>query len=316
LGIRQILLGAGGAIGNPLARELLGSGETVKLVSRTARTLAGAEWAKADLTRGKDTLDAIDDGSIVYLLAGLPYNTTIWQDQWPKVMQNVIEACKARRAKLLFFDNVYLYGRVNGPMVEDTPVNPSSRKGEVRAQIAAHLLEESSRGNLLALIARSADFYGPYSAQSSVPFLLALDRLAKGKRAQWLVNAKVKHSLTYTMDCARALVRLAREDSAFGQVWHLPTARPPLTGEEFVQIAAEKLGEPPGVAVLREWMLRLTGLVNPVVRETLEMLYQNDQPYIFDSAKFERSFSFTPTPYPEGIAETIAFYHLEGKPAR
>ena len=139
-------------------------------------------------------------------------------------MTNVINACKETGAKLIFFDNVYMYGKVNGWMTEETPFNPCSKKGEVRAAIVNQLLQEMKAGNLQALIARCADFYGPIGFKTSVPNLLVIQNLLKGKKAQWLADADQPHSITYVPDAAKALYLLANKPDAFGQTWHLPTA--------------------------------------------------------------------------------------------
>src|SRR5580700_4070037 len=114
-------------------------------------------------------------------------------------MSNTIEACKRAGAKLIFFDNVYMYGKVTGPMTETTPFNPCSRKGEVRARIATMLLDEMKAGGLMALIARSPDFYGP-GAKTGIPNILVFGNLAKGKSAYWLANDAMPHSLCFTPD--------------------------------------------------------------------------------------------------------------------
>ena len=119
-------------------------------------------------------------------------------------MGNTIEACKRAHAKLIFFDNIYMYGKVSGPMTEDTSFNPCSKKGEIRAQIATTLLNEVKAGKLNAMIARSADFYGPH-ARTSVANVLVFDKFAKGAKASWLVNDSVPHSYTYTPDAAKSL---------------------------------------------------------------------------------------------------------------
>ena len=304
---KQILLGAGGAITYPLVRELLSQGETVRLVSRSGHTFPGAESVRADLKRPAEVLEAVEQSSVVYLIAGLPYRTKVWGEQWPNVMRNTLAACSARRARLLFFDNVYMYGNVRGPMTEETPVSPCSRKGEIRARVADLLLSAAGRGDLRALIARSADFYGPYARGSSVPMLLVIGRMADGKKAQWLANAHARHSLTYTLDCGKALALLSKSENAYGQVWHIPTASPPLTGEDFIRIAARKFGRSPRYSVLGRGSLRIAGMFSPVVRETYEMMYQNEEEYLFDSSKFEKHFGFTPTPYEEGIGSAVEY---------
>lgn len=304
---KHIILGAGGAIGTVLARELLVNNESVKLVSRSGTTMQGTEAVKADLLKADEVMNAVEQDAVVYLTAGLPYNLEAWRFEWPVVMANAIAACKAKNAKLIFFDNVYMYGRVSGAMTEDTPIHPTSQKGEVRAKIAQMLLSETQKGNLKGLIARSADFYGPHAEKMSVFNMFVLENLMKGKKAQVFVNAKSKHSYTYTGDCGKALYLLAGADDAFGQVWHIPTAHPALTHEELIQIAAQKLNAKPEYSVLYKWMINMAGMFDKNAKGAIEMLYQNEYDYIFDSSKFEKRFGYVPTSYEQGIAETIKY---------
>ena len=305
--MKHTILGAGGAISNVLCRELIASGASVRLVSRSGRGVAGAESVHADLLDPVSVQHAVDEGSTVYLLAGLAYRTAIWQAQWPRIMRNTIDAVASRGARLIFFDNVYMYGRVDGVMTEETPIQPASRKGEVRARIASDLLDAARGGRIKASIARSADFYGS-DAKTSVPNLLVFQPLSQGKKAQWLVNADVPHSFTYIPDAARALPLMAAANDSWGEVWHLPTAAPPWTGREIVAAAARALNVEPRMMVLRPWMLRLAGIFNGNIRESVEMLYQSALPYRFDSSKFERRFGVQPTPYATGIMETAQNY--------
>jgi len=308
---KHILLGAGGAIGNTLANELLANNESVKLVSRRGQNLNNAESAKADLTIFNDVKNVVEENSIVYLLAGLQYNINVWREQWPKIMKNAIDACKDKNVRLIFFDNVYSYGRVEGRMTEETPFNPCSKKGEVRAKLNEQLLNEIKNKNITAMITRSADFYGLYSEKGSIPYNLIFKNLANGKRAQCLANVKTKHSYTNVPDCGKALYLLSKTDSAFSQTWHMPTASPALTSKDFLKIVAQKLGVKPRYFVLTKWMVKLTGIFNGVIKEIYEMLYQNEFDYIFDSSKFEKQFNYTPTPYEKGIEETINYFHLK-----
>jgi len=301
------ILGAGGAVGNDLTTILLGDNVPVRAVSRTRRTDNKAvEYVAAELTDLAATKQAVQGSSVVYLLVGLPYDIRIWSVQWPQIMTNVIEACNENSARLLFFDNVYMYGLVQGAMTEDTPFNPISRKGEVRAKIAQQLLDEMKAGNISGLIARSADFYGPGGGQTNLSKGLVFDKLRSGKKAQWLCNADMQHSLTYIQDAARAMYLLAQRDDAFGKTWHLPTAPNPLTGREFVSQAAAGIGGSPGVSVLPSWAMKGIGLFNRTIREVAEMAYQNDYPYIFDSTRFNEAFGFSPMSYADGISAICA----------
>jgi len=200
-----------------------------------------------------------------------------------------------------------MYGHVKGIMTEDTPFSPVSKKGEIRAKIAGKLLAEMKAGNITALIARSADFYGPYASKTSVINMLMISNLLTGKNANWIGNANKKHSLTYTLDAARALVLLSNDENSFLQTWHLPTASPALTGQELVQIAASHIGTTPKLSVLSPLMIRMAGIFNRTIYEVKELLYQNTEEYVFDSSRFEKTFQFQPTGYHEGIKETVQF---------
>jgi nucleoside-diphosphate-sugar epimerase len=304
------ILGAGGVIAEALARELIRHGRPVRLVSRSAQKHRAAEVTTlvADITDPKQAFMAVQGSSIVYLCIGLKYDYSVWRQQWPKIMTNTIEACSRAGAKLIFFDNVYMYGRVNGAMTEETPYDPVSRKGDLRARLATQLMSEVRKGNITATIARSADFYGPGAERTSIPNLLVFSRLAKGKRAQWLMNAHVKHSFTYTEDAAKALYLLASDEGAWNQTWHLPTAADPLTGSEFIAWAALGLDTPARYSVLPGWMIGLGGWFDKTTAELREMLYQNEFDYIFDSSKFEKAFQFIPTSYETGIKATANTY--------
>lgn len=294
------ILGAGGPIANGLAEIMAAQQQPFRLVARKPKPVYGGETFAADLADRDQAVRAVAGSGVVHLLVGLPYDLAVWRELWPRIMANTIEASKRAGAKLLFFDNVYMYGKVNGLMTEDTPYNPCSRKGEIRARIAASLMDEVKAGGVTAMIARSADFYGP-DTQHGVPNILVFEALAKATMPSWLANARVPHSLTFTPDAAHGVAMLAERESAWNQVWHLPTAPAPPTGEQFIAMAAREFGKPPKYRVLSRPMVRMVGWFKRDVRESYEMLYQSDSPYLFDSSKFAREFGFAGTPYREGI---------------
>ena len=302
------ILGAGGSVSNELVKLLAARNLPFRIVSRHAEATTGAAEARtADLTRQQQTVDAIAGSEIVFLLAGLKYDHKLWAEQWPRIIDNTVDACKRAGARLIFFDNVYMYGKVHGTMTEETPFHPTSKKGEVRAQIASNLINEWKSGELTAMIARCADFYGPGS-KNGIPNALVFDPLKKGQKPMCLVSDALPHSYTYVPDAAQALLTLAETPSAWNQTWHLPTAPHPLTGREFIVAAAEAMGKPAKYRVLSRPMLKMVGLFNSTIGEIYEMLYQNDSPYIFDSSKYARAFGLGGTPYAEGIRACAAFY--------
>ena len=302
------ILGAGGAIANELLPILMEAKQPTRIVARHPKQIIGVESVSADLSDADQTLEAVKGSSVVYLLVGLEYDYKVWAEKWPLVMTNTINACKATGAKLIFFDNVYMYGKVNGKMTEETAFNPCSKKGVLRAAIVQELLNEIKSGTLTGLVARSADFYGTAATKTSVPNMLVFDNFSKGKKAQWLADAELPHSFTYIPDAGKALYLLAKDESAFNQTWHLPTCSTPLTGAQFIALAAEAMHQPNKFTVLSKFMIRLAGLFIKPIMESYEMIYQSDSSYVFDSSKFEKHFGYTPTSYENGIKETAKYY--------
>jgi len=301
----QTILGAGGIIGRELAKSLPQYTDQIRLVSRSPKKVnPNDEIMSADLLNGEQVMKAVQGSEVVYLTAGLTYNLKTWQSQWPIIMNNVIEACIRHNARMVFFDNVYSYGRVNGWMTEKTPMNPSSKKGEVRKKIDDMIMDKITSGNLKAIIAKAADFYGPHTPLSFVN-VMVFENFKDGKKAQWLINDTVRHSLTYTPDAGKATAILGNTASAYNQVWHLPTDMNVLTGKEFIENVAREFGVRPQYMVLPRWMIKMVGLFNGIIRESVEMLYQNDSDYLFDSSKFEKAFNFKATPYSQGIREIV-----------
>lgn len=166
-------------------------------------------------------------------------------------------------------------------------------------------MEEVKNGKLKALIARSADFYGPSVKNTSILTETVFKPLSSGKKANWLGSDNCKHSFTYTVDAGKATAILGNTNSAYGEVWHLPTAPNPFTGKQWIETIADKMNVKPKYQVVPKFLVRIIGLFMPIMRETVEMVYQYDRDYIFDSSKFEKEFDFKPTPYEQGIDTII-----------
>ncbi len=303
----QTILGSGGAIGVELAKALTEYTNDIRLVSRHPKKVNKTdELMTGDVTNLADVRKAVEGSSVVYLTVGLAYDIKVWRETWPTIMRNVITACEEHNAKLVFFDNIYMYdpNYLNG-MTEETPVNPSSKKGKVRAEIAQMILDEVKEGKLTALLARAADFYGPGDQKTSVLSETVIKPLTKGKKANWMGGVTFKHSYTYTPDAGRATALLGNTDDAYNQVWHLPTAANPLTGKEWIEAIAKELGVKPKYQAAPKFMIRMIGLFIPIMREMVEMMYQYDRDYVFDSSKFENRFGIQATTYHKGIKEAV-----------
>ncbi len=301
----QVILGSGGAIGKDLAVELKKYTDKIRLAGRNPQKVnSDDELVVCDLKIAENVENAVKGCDVAYLTVGIQYKLKVWQEQWPLIMKNTISACKKHNTRLVFFDNMYMYhpGKLN-PMTEETEIQPSSKKGKVREQIAQMILNEVKTGKLQALIARAADFYGP-GISNSVFNEVVVKNLKNGKKANWFCSLNYLHNFTYTPDAAKATAILGNTPQAFGEVWHVPTATP-LTGNEWIEKVAAKLGVKSKTMVASKFIVRTMGLFNPIMKEFVEMQYQWDRDYNFNSSKFETTFNIKPTPVDEAISLTI-----------
>ena len=302
----QTILGSGGSIGVPLARELRQYTGQIRLVSRNPEKVNPTdELFPADFTDFTQIQKAIAGSEVVYVVVGFEYNIKVWRQLWPPFMKAVLDACITHHAKLVFFDNVYMYAESAIPhMTEEAPLQPPSKKGAVRKQLHEMIFDEVEKNSLPALIARSADFYGPDNRNSTLS-IMAAENLAKGKKAQAMGKLDKVHTYTYTPDAARATAILGNTADAYNQVWHVPTTGEKLTSRQWIQLIADELNVEPKIQLIPLWMLRAMGLFVPVLREFPEMLYQYENDYIFDSSKFENRFGMKAVAPVDGIKAMV-----------
>lgn len=302
----QTIIGSGGGIGISLAKELINYTKQIRLVSRNPKKVNDTdELFPLDVNDLNRIDQAIAGSEIVYVTIGFPYQLKIWKETWPPFMQAVIDSCKAHHARLVFLDNVYMYAKSAIPcMTEDSPLQPPSKKGEIRKQLHEMIMNEVEKNNLTALIARSADFYGPDNKNSGLS-IMVMDNLIKGKKAQVMGDLKKIHTYTFTPDAAKAMAILGSTKDAYNQVWHLPTTKESLTNLNWIELIADELGVEPKIQAVPVWLIRILGLFIPLMRELPEMHYQLDRDYIFDSSKFENRFGISATAPKEGISILI-----------
>lgn len=302
----QTILGSGGGIGTPLARELKKYTDRIRLVSRNPKKVNETdELFPADFNDFSQIEKAIKGSDVVYVTVGFEYKLSVWQKTWPAFMQAVIAACKKHQAKLVFFDNVYMYAASAIPnMTETSPVDPPSKKGIVRKQLQDMILQETGKDGFHALIARSADFYGPENKNSGLG-IMVVENLKKGKKAQAFGNIDKIHTYTYTPDAARATAALGNAPDAYDQVWHVPTTHEKLTNRQWAELIAMEMKADLKFQMVPAWMMKVLGLFIPVMKEFPEMVYQYEQDYYFDSSKFEKRFGWGSTKPEDGIKQML-----------
>jgi nucleoside-diphosphate-sugar epimerase len=242
---------------------------------------------------------------VVYHCAKPPYHE--WPQKFPPLQANILEAAASAGAKLIIGENLYMYGEVpNRPLTEDLPIAATTRKGRTRAQMAEAALAAHRNGKVQVAIGRGSDFFGPGVVESAMGERAFLPTL-QGKAASLVGNIDLPHTYTFINDFGKALATLGERDEALGQVWHIPNAET-LTTRQFMTIVFEEIGKPARMSGMGKLMMRIGGIFIVGARETVEMMYEFEKPFIVDSTKFERAFGERATPHREAIRQTIEWY--------
>jgi nucleoside-diphosphate-sugar epimerase len=309
--LNAVVFGATGGIGRAVTEELVRRGRRVRAVSRQGAVIQGAEPIGVDASQPDAAVAAAAGAAVIYHCVNPGY--TRWPELLPQVSRSIVHAAEATGAKLVYADNLYAYGHVEGPLREDLPAVATGRKGRTRVDVAAEMLAAQRDSRVRVAIGRASDYYGPHGANSNAGEPV-FARAAAGKRPFWNGRLDQPHTLHYLPDLARGLVTLADRKEADGEVWHLPAA-PPLTAQQFFDLILEAAGRPiPAKAqTLPPPMLAIAGLFSPLMRELRETTYQFNAPFVIDSSKFERAFgAFDATPHQDAIEQTVQWFRSRG----
>jgi len=289
----------------------MSSGQRVRLVNRSgnADTPQGVEVVAADVTDPAAARKVCEGAAAVFHCASGPYGR--WAQTLPPIMNGIIAGATAAGAKLVYGDNLYAYGPVDGPLREDLPYRPIGPSTRARAEVATTLMNAHASGTVRATIGRASDFYGPRARQSKVGDGVFARALA-GKPAQTLGDPEALHTYTFIHDFAAGLVTLAQRDEALGQVWHIPSPET-VTTRRFIEMVFQQIRQPARRQAVPRLMISMLGVFIPAMRAVKETLYQSERPWVVDHSKFARAFGSRPTPHEQAIAETLAWF--QGKPA-
>jgi nucleoside-diphosphate-sugar epimerase len=302
----HVVFGAG-QIGSLVARQLASRGHEVRIVRRSAAPpIDGITMTNGDAGDAAFATEVTRGAAAIYHCVNPAYSAKVWAIELPRVMESLSAAGARNGSKLVVLDNLYALGRPQGAMNEDAPMSPASRKGEVRARVAAQLFEAHAGGKVRAVMGRASDFYGPGGTQSYYGDYF-WPRVLAGRSAQFLANPDTPHTWHFTRDVAAALVTLGEApDDAYGRWWMLPCA-PPRSSREMVRGLATALGREIRTERVPALVIRTMGVFMPLMRELAEMTYQWETPFVCDDARFRTRFGSAPTAIDEGTRETVTW---------
>lgn len=298
-----------GAIGRAIAEELVKRGESVRMVNRSGKmdeVPAGVEVVASDLYDPSKVREVTRGAKVVYQSAQPAYHQ--WPEKFPALQKSIIDGLTGSGAKLVLVENLYMYGEMNGrAFVEDMPYKAHTRKGKVRGEISITAFEAYKAGRVRVTAGRGGNFFGPWGTDSTMGSRV-FHPLLLGKSAQLIGRMDLPHTHTYIKDFGRALVILGERVEADGQAWHVPNDQPNMTQAELVRLFAEEAGVEPRMSSMGRLMMSIGGLFIPEAKESVEMMYEFEKPFVIDSSKFEKTFGMKATPIREAIKETVAWY--------
>ncbi len=299
----HVVVGAAGASGRLVVQHLREAGHRVRAVTRDGRPVGGpgVEQTTADATDLASLERACAGAQVVYHCAMPPIDR--WLEVFPVMTDTLIEAAAAAGARLVYADDTWMYGRVDQPMTEETPDRPVSRHGVLRAWLAERIRHAAAAGRLPVSIVRAGELYGPGVRSMVAANVFAAAR--RGRSVHWLGDPDLPLTPTYIDDFARTLVAVGAGDQSTGAIWHVPHPEP-TTGRELAAEACRQSGT--RLRLFRHGSIRLRALgrVVPLAGEAAELVYQFEQPFVVDGRRAAAAFDLTPTPYPTGVAATLA----------
>lgn len=299
----HVVLGAG-QIGAKVVDRLAARGAAVRLVKRTrdvgrddVDVLAGDV---ADLAFAER---ACAGAAVVYHCVNTPYPA--WERTLEPIARGAIHGARRAGARLVVLDNLYHLAPPTGPITEDAPVAPPSRKGRVRARVRDLLLAAHAAGDVAVAIARASDFYGPGAVDSHFGDRF-WRRVLAGKPAECMGDPDLPHSYALTDDVADALIVLGERAEAPGREWLVPHAPAPTT-RDLAGLVGAAVGLDVRMTRMSRLLLRAAGVFSPLIRELPELTYQWEVPWIVDDARWRATFGTRATPLDEGARWTAAW---------
>lgn len=307
----EIVIFGYGPVGRATTEMLAAGGIAVRVAqrSRPAELPRNATFQPCDVLDPEAVRSAVAGARQIVVAIGFPYVGDTWRKAWPLAMQNLVAACAASDCRMVFVDNLYMYGPQREPLREDMALTAFGMKPAARAEVTRIWMAASAAGRLRVAALRAPDFYGPGVTRSHLGDI-GFGAIAKDKRATLIAPPDMPHDFAYVPDIARAVATLLdAPDDAFGQAWHVPCA-PIRTPREILELGARALGVTLRIAALPLWLLPAMGAISPQMREISEMRFQWDRPYHVDARKFTDRFWSDITPFEIGAPTTaLSFLH-------
>ncbi len=292
-----------------VAKKLSDKSNTVIMINRSGKVNfdlpKNVSVQAGDLSDASFIKKVCKNADTIYHCAMPPLGT--WHKLLPPITKAIIDGLSGSNKKLVYGDNLFMYGDTNGsPLTENLPNNATGIKGITRAEAATELLNAHKNQRLKVAIGRASDLFGPMALNTAIGDLFF--KAAKdGKKANLLGKTNQPHTFTYVKDFAEGLIKLGENDSANGEIWHIPNSKT-ISTAEFVKIIEKEFGAKIKTQVAGTFMVKILGIFMPIMRELKETMYSWNKPYIVKHNKFTKQFGDIHTPIEQSVKETVEWF--------
>jgi len=307
-----LVLGASGGIGGEVARKLAARGWSVRALNRNPEALQGAQktlgvaWRQGDAMSARDVAAAAEGASVIVHAVNPPRYRN-WGQLVLPMLDNTIAAARANGARIVLPGTVYNYGPDVFPILrEDSPQNPVTVKGRIRAEMERRLRAATQTG-ASALIVRAGDYFGARARDNSWFSQLA----TPGKPVAAIVypgRPGVGHQWAYLPDVAETMVRLLEKSEALPAFasfnmdgyWDAD-------GAGMIEAIREVVGNPRIPVRRTPWLfMRALSPFVPLFREVVEMRYLWTAPLRMDNSRLVAAIGEEPrTPLQTAVRDTL-----------
>ncbi len=306
------VLGVNGHIGRVVAAAFVAAGWDVTGMARSDKhTIPGVGFVQGDSDSVEDMRRAIGDAEIVFSGLNLRY------DKWfngrlEAQLGRVLAAMGSSGKTLLFPASIYNFAATDRVLTPDLPQHPEKPRGEIRMRIEQMIEAAAARGDIQAIIVRAGDFYGPGATGDWFDQVMLRD--AKKGRVETVGTSGVGHAWAYLPDLAETFAALAALRSSLGSFERFHFAGHFVTPEQMGAAITHAAPIPVRVGRFPFAMLRLLGLVDPVMREIGKMgyLWRNPMQLRDDRLDALLGPGFG-TPFESAVAATVRPF-FEGRP--
>jgi nucleoside-diphosphate-sugar epimerase len=297
-----LVMGAGGRFGYAAAEAFRDAGWHVKSLVRPGKAAFAPTRTQIVEVVTRDAAVEAAQGCAIVLNALNPA-ITMWQRDALSHAYAGIAAAETNGATLMFPGSVWNFGR-NMPELldENTPANPTMRKGRMRAEIEQRIREACDRG-MRAIVLRSGDFFG--SGRGSWFDLVIVKELEKN-RVTYPGPSNVVHPWAYVPDLADTAVRLAGKRAEFApfEVFGFPGYA--VTGDEMIDAIEAAMRNKVNVRHMSWWTMKTIGRLIALGRELVELEYLWKVPHRIDGTKLKAAIGDIPhTPFRKAVAMSL-----------